>query len=225
MFWTEEHDKLMCREILAVDPFTGTKKGTVQRGAKWKEVVDNLMAIDSPKFKVHVKAVRDRYNLISRKLREKLKAEERASGIETEMTETEQALEEITEKEDYAESEDSQNLQAKAKEKELDKAKAADMRKKAMERLGETQKRKGEEGNGKKKKKRANGNETIVFLREKNEMLQEMKREEIEMKKKEVDLQVKKHDDLMKLIVDQQQQQQNFQAMMLAMMQRVLKEN
>ena len=82
MFWTEEHDKLMCREILAVDPFTRTKKGTVQRGAKWKEVVDNLMAIDSPKFKVHVKAVRDRYNLISRKLREKLK-EERASGIET----------------------------------------------------------------------------------------------------------------------------------------------
>ena len=36
MYWTEEHDRLMCREILAVDPFTGTKKGTVQRGAKWK---------------------------------------------------------------------------------------------------------------------------------------------------------------------------------------------
>ena len=26
MFWTAEHDVLMCREILAVNPFTGTKK-------------------------------------------------------------------------------------------------------------------------------------------------------------------------------------------------------
>ena len=38
MFWTEEHEKLMCREILAVDPFSGTRKGTVQRGAKWKKI-------------------------------------------------------------------------------------------------------------------------------------------------------------------------------------------
>ena len=30
--WTDEHDKLLCREILAVDPFIGSKKGTPQRG-------------------------------------------------------------------------------------------------------------------------------------------------------------------------------------------------
>ena len=32
------HDQMLCREILVVDPFTGTKKGTVERGTEWEEV-------------------------------------------------------------------------------------------------------------------------------------------------------------------------------------------
>jgi len=35
-------DEMLCREILVVDPFTGTKKGTVERGSKWVEVAENL---------------------------------------------------------------------------------------------------------------------------------------------------------------------------------------
>lgn len=85
MFWTEEHNLMLCREILAVDPFTGTKKGTVQRGAKWKEIVDNLMKIEIPKFKVDTRAVRDRYTLLSQKLKRKLREEEQASGIYTQI--------------------------------------------------------------------------------------------------------------------------------------------
>jgi hypothetical protein len=96
MFWTEEHNLMLCREILAVDPFTGTKKGTVQRGAKWKEIVDiNLMKIEIPKFKVDTRAVRDRYTLLSQKVKRKLREEEQASGIDTDMTEVEDALEDI----------------------------------------------------------------------------------------------------------------------------------
>ena len=74
MFWTAEHDVLMCREILAVNPFTGTKKGTVQRGTKWNEIVDNLMKIENPQFKVDQRAVRDRYmyTLLSQKRRRKI---------------------------------------------------------------------------------------------------------------------------------------------------------
>ena len=34
MFWTEEHDALLCREMLAVDPFTDTKKKTEGRNGK-----------------------------------------------------------------------------------------------------------------------------------------------------------------------------------------------
>ena len=35
MTWSTVHDEMLCREILVVvDPFTGTKKGTVARGTK-----------------------------------------------------------------------------------------------------------------------------------------------------------------------------------------------
>ena len=32
------HDQMLCREILVVNPFTGTNKGTVERGTEWEEV-------------------------------------------------------------------------------------------------------------------------------------------------------------------------------------------
>jgi hypothetical protein len=66
-------------------PFYCDKKGTVQRGAKWKEIVDNLMKIEIPKFKVDTRAVRDRYTLLSQKLKRKLREEEQASGIDTQI--------------------------------------------------------------------------------------------------------------------------------------------
>ena len=32
--WNTVHDEMLCREILVVDPFTWTKKGTVERGTE-----------------------------------------------------------------------------------------------------------------------------------------------------------------------------------------------
>ena len=95
MTWSTVHDEMLCREILVVDPFTGTKKGTVARGTRWEEVAENLNKIQQIYFKVDKRAVRDRYNLLSKELRNKLKREEKESGIETDMTEVEMALEEL----------------------------------------------------------------------------------------------------------------------------------
>ena len=103
MVWTEEHYELLCREILAIDPFTGTKKGTIQRGANWKTIADKLMSIKKPKFKVDARAVREKYSDLAKRHRDKLKDEERASGIDPSLTEYEEALEEIIELEDEAE--------------------------------------------------------------------------------------------------------------------------
>ena len=64
--WSTVHDEMLCREILVADPFTGTKKGTVTRGTKWKEVAENLKKIQQGYFKVDKQAVRDRYNLLSK---------------------------------------------------------------------------------------------------------------------------------------------------------------
>ena len=117
--------------------------------------------------------------------------------------------------------------EADVKMKEMDKEKqtAEDVRKRAMDKLGETQKRKGDvENERRSKKKRSNGSETLAFLREKNMMESEMRKEKMEMKRRNMELQEKKHDDLMNLVIQQQQQQskqmQDFQTMMLTMMAR-----
>jgi len=73
----------------SLDPFTGIKKSTVARGTKCEEVAQNLNKIQEVHFKVDKGAVRDRYNLLSKELRTKLKIEEEESGIETDMTEAE----------------------------------------------------------------------------------------------------------------------------------------
>ena len=194
MYWTEEHDRLMCREILAVDPFTGTKKGTVQRGAKWKIIADHLLEILEPKFKVDSRAVRDRYQLLAQKLRKKLKSEEKASGIDTEMSETETAIEELIEKEDAAESMDGDDTQRQRERKKQDKENAEDMRRQAMERMGQTQKRKGVDGENETEKKRSSGSDTLLYLRERSELLQETRKEELALRKQEVMLQEKKQE-------------------------------
>ncbi|CAH3179702.1 unnamed protein product [Porites lobata] len=87
-----------------------------------------------------------------------MKDEEKASGINPEPTELEQALAEIIEMEEAAETEH-QDGDGRRKEKdEADKHKAESMRKLAMEKLGETQKRAVEEGEQDcQKKKRRSG--------------------------------------------------------------------
>lgn len=222
MFWTDEHDVLLCREILVVDPFTGTKKKTVQRGAKWNQIAEILSQVPDPHFKVDQRAVRERYTLLAQKLRRKLKYEENASGIETDMSELETLLEEIIEKEDAAEESQEREQDGKKKEKEN----AQDMRNKAMERLTETRKRKSDSGEENRKKRRSNGNDTLNYLREKNEMLQESRKEEMELKKKQYELESKKHDDLMGFVLQQQQQQQRqaqeFQTMMMTLITKIM---
>nr|XP_058968481.1 calponin homology domain-containing protein DDB_G0272472-like [Pocillopora verrucosa] len=203
---------MLCREILVVDPFTGTKKGTVARGTRWEEVAKNLNKIQQIYFKVDKRAVQDRYNLLSKELRNKLKREEKESGIETDMTEVEMALEELIEKEDAAETEQKVVENQKKVKDSQDRENAESVRKKAMERLGQTQKRKADEGeNEGKKKKRSSG-------REKNEQVQEMQKQELELKRQQLEVESRKQENFMQMMLNQQQQQQrqmqDFQVMM-----------
>ncbi|CAH3136099.1 unnamed protein product, partial [Porites lobata] len=114
-----------------------------------------------------------------------MKDEEKASGINPEPTELEQALAEIIEMEEAAETEHQDD--------EADKHKAESMRKLAMEKLGETQKRAVEEGEQDcQKKKRRSGNDTIEYLREKSESDKVLKEEELSLKRKQQELEEKK---------------------------------
>ena len=62
MVWSSLHDEMLCREIMVVDPFTGTKKSTVARQKKREESAENLNQIEAVYFTVDKSAVRDRYN-------------------------------------------------------------------------------------------------------------------------------------------------------------------
>ena len=127
------------------------------------------------------------------------------------MSEVENAEENIIEKEDAAYAEDA--LGKKEKENNVT---AEETRKAAMERLGQTQKRKeSEDAEGKRKTSRSNGSDTLMYLREKNDAMKEMKMheinemknrkgEEMDLKKRELDLQAKRHDDMMRVLVQQQ---------------------
>ena len=101
----------------------------------------------------------------------KVREEERASGIEVpELSELEAALEEIVEKEKAAQSE--LDLEESVKRGELqDKANTEATRLQAMEKLGESKKRREASGltagDQKKKKARRSGSDTLDFMREK----------------------------------------------------------
>ena len=121
------------------------------------------------------------------------------------MSEVEKALEEISEKEAVAEDTLDSN------KKKADNAKAVDMRKRAMESLNSTRKRKGDEGeemeNAKSKPKssRRSGADTIAYLREKNDMAQKWKGEELELQKQRLEVENKRQDELRKQHQDMMQ--------------------
>ena len=109
-----------------------------------------------------------------------MNAEERSSVVSPEPTELDQPMANIIEMEEVAST--SQKFdEAVVKEKEdTDKQKAGSMRKMAMEKLGETQKREVEEREQENHmKKKRSGNETISFLREKADSEKALREEEL----------------------------------------------
>ena len=79
---------------------------------------------------------------------------------------------------------------------------------------------------GKGKKRRSSGNNTLEYLKERNEMLDEFKKEELELKKQKLQQEAKKNEAMMKLMSQQLAQQQKqidgFQTMMITMFSKFL---
>ena len=139
MEWTEQHDNILCQEILVLEPFKA-KKGSIARGQIWDKIANNLNSLQHPQFRVTKRSVRERYTLLSDKFRAKMRDEEKASGIDIDLSDVEKALVEIREKEAVFE-ETMQN-----DKKNINNAKAAEIRYRALENLGKTQKRQRKDG-------------------------------------------------------------------------------
>ena len=136
MQWKPEHDVIFLREVLASDLYS-TRKGSTERGKIWSQIAERLNEASSCKFSVGQKSLRDHLKLLMQKYKQKMRMEERASGIDTEMTEVDVMLEEICEKEEVAEQTD----ETEKKKAKAEKETAEKMRLKAMETLSESQKR------------------------------------------------------------------------------------
>ena len=80
MFWTYDHEAILCREVVNVNPYT-TKKGSTQRSSMWEKIADTLNKCSVPKFRVDKRSVRDHVGILVYKHKKKLQAEEKATGI------------------------------------------------------------------------------------------------------------------------------------------------
>ena len=95
MSWTSEHDVLLCREVVSENPFK-TRKGSSQRSDIWDRIATTLNICPKPVFAVDKRSVRDYVGILINRIKKKLRAEERSSGIAPpEPTELENLVEEI----------------------------------------------------------------------------------------------------------------------------------
>ena len=86
------------REILLVEPFR-YKQGSVKRGGCWTQIAEILNSVSDIVFRVNQRSVRDRFTLLERAFRKKMRDEEKSSGISPpDLTEIETAIQEVIEK-------------------------------------------------------------------------------------------------------------------------------
>ena len=130
MNWTFQHDVMLCRDILVVEPFR-FKHESRERGQAWEKI---LSEIERPKFNVDQRAVKDHFLKLERAHKRKMAQEEGPSGINTENTELDDAMEEIVGKSQTAEEEQGKVDESKRKNVEMEKATAESVRKRSMER-------------------------------------------------------------------------------------------
>ena len=170
---------LLCREVLAPEVYKH-KKGTNEAGRLWDEIAKNLRGCQTVRFKSNLsqQAVRERFNLIQGRFKENEQSELAPSGIPVpEQDELDVLLEDIAETE--------RDAIAEASEKKgQEKATAEDIRNQALERMGQTKKRKSEDGQEpKERKSRRSSNEALQFM-QKAESDKAFREEELKIRKK-----------------------------------------
>ena len=188
MRWTEEHDIVLCREVLVAQPYQYRPK-SAERGSAWTSIANELNAVQEIRFCVTQKAVRDRMKLLVERHKKKTREEESASGISPEESEIDEALNTIIELIDDAEQHFEKDSTKNSKTTENNRKQAEELRVEAMESYRESRKRQLESGESepKPRRKRATGGETLVYLQEKSEKEFELRKAELEIKKKEVE--------------------------------------
>ena len=220
MKWAKEHDVLLGKEVMLFELWK-YKLGSRERGNCLDRIAESLNQLQEPFFNVSQKSIRDRLKILERDFKRKDRFERNASGISPEKSEIDVIMEDYLERKEEQERE-SEKISDKTAE---DKASAEEMRNKAMERLGETKKRAGDDQP--RKKRKHTPNETMDYLREATERECELKKEELEFRKKQEEralaqknLMFQQQQEMSRQFQDQlKNQQQQFQMMCQMFMQ------
>ncbi|EDO36915.1 predicted protein [Nematostella vectensis] len=233
MKWTNAHDTLLDREILTNEPSI-CRNGSQERGEIWSTIATILNPIEEPVFKVSQRSVRDRYfYTLEKNYKDKVKAEARASGIcPSEKTDVDQGVQNIMEL--FEHDSENQKRSEQKKHTDEDKAKAEEMQKQSLETFKESRKRENND-EPKHKKRKATGSDKMMYLKERGEIKDRNRAEELKLRKAEIteqadarkaeleikrqELQDRKH----KQPMQQQQMQQQQAALMMTLMEKVLK--
>ena len=184
MFWSNQHDIMLCRNVLLVEPYNH-KFGSRERGNAWDVIVTELNNLQQPKFTVTKRAVRDRYNLLLTNFKQEERERERASGINVEETEIDTLLFEIMDKSKEAARIHDDESENKKKSMEKEKESAAEQRQRAMETFAESRKRNSEGSSNESKKQRRTSSDTLSYLREKSEQEFELRERELKVREEE----------------------------------------
>ena len=189
MVWTEEHDTIFVREILHIQPWIH-RHGSVERGQAWDEIAAILNSLEEPFFKVTPRSVRDRYSLLVKKYKAKWRTEDKASGIAPDHSELDEALLDLIERFDEADTARQKVTAEKKSKVEEELMQAQDMRNASLETFGETRKRKENDPEGtQKRSRRSTSHDYISYFTEKHEKEHSLRQEELKLKKQELDLQ------------------------------------
>lgn len=214
MEWTDDHDILMLREMIASELFQ-FKKGSPDRGKIWESIQERLNKLDNPKFMIKEKrGIRDRWNLLQAKFKRMQREELQASGIDCELSEKDALIEELSEQED--------SFSAKGKKKSDDKEEAEEIRNKAMERMA-SKKKSNESAGGSAKKSRRSGGDAVEFLKEKAQREYSIRQQELELQRKEQEARARQQELQIQLLRKQTEQQVQISQALMTMMQNLVK--
>ena len=181
MVWSQDMDKIMLQEM-AAEGVLHHKLKSRSRGISWQRVVDKVNAL--PNFDANVKSIRDRFRLLAKKHKAKMGKEERSTGGgDVDLSEVEILLEELIEIEDDTNQRAEEDHKAKKNNEDEDRAKALEMRKRAMESMGETRERLGQPSS--EEKKRRTASKSMEFLEKAIEKKQLMQEEEKKAREEE----------------------------------------
>ena len=138
---------------------------------------------------VTTKSVRDHFNLLLTKRKNKKRENERTSRINIEEKEIDTLLDEILEDIENCQEVLSTQSDAKRQAEAADKEKAEEMRMRAMETYGESRKRKNEDDDTTPQRdKIRSGSETIQFLADRNKANRQQHAEEMKLRREELEL-------------------------------------